>query len=378
MLLLCTKIDEQPQKSSRFIQLRVVQVRIENLRPRQLDCSVAVIIFESLIRCRDYSITFQFRLQAHERSGCSIQMPTQLSHSRYSQDAIVVLETANEASEALRRACLTAKFAQHLEAQRVASGKSHNAFSVVIKPSWVTGRKTSNGLAINPRLIEALGTELLGLGFSNITILMPPDSDQTWTNVVLEAGLKYLRVDDEYVLYDFESVLGHYEVNRLWLEADFRISFAKNRVDRRCFYTTSLLNGLDCLRQPTDPGSKDGRTMDILRAVGWPGTFFERAVLLADRFEVHFALIDAWQSLDATGRRDTQMILASDNAFALDWVLGEKMELNPALNLVLQDAMRRWGTINIQRLGNLTPWQTWRNINQWGVVWTLLNKIRNP
>jgi uncharacterized protein (DUF362 family) len=314
----------------------------------------------------------------HERSGCSIQMPTHLSHSRYSQDAIVVLESANEASEALGRACLTAKFAQHLEAQRVACGKSHVAFSVVIKPSWVVGHKTSNGLATDSRLIEALGKELIGFGFTNITILMPPGSDQARTSAVMEAGLKYVRVDDEYVLYDFESVLGHYEVNRVWLEADFRISFAKNSVDRRCFFTTSLLNVLDCLRQPSDPGSKDGRTMDILRAVGWPGTFFERAVLLADRFEIHFALIDAWQSLDAMGYRDTQMILASDNAFALDWVLGEKMELNPALNLVMQDAMRRWGTINIQRLGNLTPWQPWRNIGQWGVVSALLFKIRSP
>jgi hypothetical protein len=103
--------------------------------------------------------------------------------------------------------------------------------------------------------------------------------------------------------------------------------------------------------------------------------FYECCILAVDRFPVHFGFLDAWVSGDGfSGHvRDakpnlTRTIFASDNIYALDWVMGEKMEINPAHNYVIQEAMFRWGTIQINRVGNMTPWYPWENIRPFVVI----------
>jgi hypothetical protein len=92
-------------------------------------------------------------------------------------------------------------------------------------------------------------------------------------------------------------------------------------------------------------------------------TFPERAVLVADRAPAHFGFMDAWASRDGLGAANlTRSVLASPNVLALDWVVGEMMDLDPALNLVVQEGLHRWGRIDIVRRGNLTPWYPWRNV----------------
>ena len=87
-----------------------------------------------------------------------------------------------------------------------------------------------------------------------------------------------------------------------------------------------------------------------------------------DALPVHFGLVDAWTSRDGNGRpgrggrtRRTGTVLASANVVALDWVMGEKMGVDPALNPVLQEALHRWGRIELVRQGDLMardPWDT--------------------
>ena len=86
-----------------------------------------------------------------------------------------------------------------------------------------------------------------------------------------------------------------------------------------------------------------------------------RTVLEA--FPVHFGLLDAWDSLDGSGTpwsrrapRRTRAVLASPNVFALDWLAGERMDLDPGLNPVVREGLLRWGRIRLERRGNLTPW----------------------
>jgi hypothetical protein len=97
--------------------------------------------------------------------------------------------------------------------------------------------------------------------------------------------------------------------------------------------------------------------------------FFECCILILDAFPVHFGFLDAWVSADgfAGHVRDgkpnqTKTILASKNVFALDWVAGEKMGLDPSLNYVIQEAIYRWGAIRIDRRGNMSPWRPWTNV----------------
>jgi hypothetical protein len=148
-------------------------------------------------------------------------------------------------------------------------------------------------------------------------------------------------------------------VGRTWHAADYRISFAKNKTDWRCFYAGCLLNVYGCLPE-----------WDRLRHYQGKGReFYECCILMADRFPVHFGFLDAWVSGDGFSGpvrdarpKPTRTIFASDNIYALDWVMGEKMEINPALNSVIQEAMFRWGPIHLTRTGNMTPWYPWDNL----------------
>jgi uncharacterized protein (DUF362 family) len=129
---------------------------------------------------------------------------------------------------------------------------------------------------------------------------------------------------------------------------------------RRCFYSACLANLFGCLPEPDKLTHYAGRGHE----------FYECCVLIADRLPVHFGLLDAWQGADARGRvpRKTREVLASGDIFALDWVAGEKMELDPGLNPVLQEALLRWGRIHITRRGNVTAWKPWSNVSPATVV----------
>jgi len=153
-------------------------------------------------------------------------------------------------------------------------------------------------------------------------------------------------------------------VGKTWHDADFRISFAKNKTHWQCFYTGCLKNVYGCLPEWDKMKHYHGKSIE----------FYEACILIADRFPVHFGFLDAWVSGDGfSGHvRDakpnlTRTIIASENILALDWVMGEKMDVNPMYNYVIQEAMYRWGTINIIRYGNMTPWHSWKNVRPFTV-----------
>jgi uncharacterized protein (DUF362 family) len=156
-------------------------------------------------------------------------------------------------------------------------------------------------------------------------------------------GYRIVDLSDEQVPFDYGGVLGEATAGRAWVEADYRVSFAKAKTRRRCFYSATLANLFGCLPRP-----------DKLTWYAGPRhTYYECCVLIADRLPVDFGLVDAWPA---------EEILASANPFALDWVVGEKMELDPSLNPVVQEALLRWGRIHVTREGNLTAWASWRNV----------------
>src|SRR5262249_18648933 len=153
------------------------------------------------------------------------------------------------------------------------------------------------------------------------------------------------------------------------------VSFAKNKTHWQCFYTGCLKNVYGCLPE-----------WDKMRVYHTNGRkFYESCIDIVDNFDVHFGFLDAWVSSDGfTGHvRDgspnqTKAILASENVVALDWVMGEKMQIDPNLNFVLQEAMHRWGTIHITRIGNQTAWNPWTNVQTFVVVAMAIIEIWNP
>jgi uncharacterized protein (DUF362 family) len=278
------------------------------------------------------------------------------SSSPYARQATVYIETGESAATALDRALEKARLLESIEAALEASGQSRERFRVAVKPNLMSTRGT------DPALVEGLLAALRERGYRELALVESRVGADPGRGVAAMAqaagytgdGYRIVDLSDEQVAFDYGSVLGEATVGRTWLEADYRISFAKLKTRRRCFYSGCLANLYGCLPEPDKLTHYAGRGHE----------FYECCVLIADRLPVHFGLVDAWEGADAHGDplRHTGEILASDNVFALDWAVGEKMELDPQLNPVLQEALLRWGRIEITRRGNVTAWQPWTNV----------------
>lgn len=299
-------------------------------------------------------------------------MSNNRKHHIYSKDATVFLESGDDKLDVMARAIQTSNFLNNIEAVFKESGKSRDEFLIAIKPNIMTGsiREDPSPVYTNPDLVEYLIKQLGNGGFRNIAVVEARNvydysykgrSVKAVAEMVGYSGKGY-RIEDlseQKDPFDYGGVLGQHLVGRTWRDADYRISFAKNKTDWQCFYTGCLKNIYDCLPEWDKIKHYHGKARE----------FYECCILIVDAFPVHFGFLDARVSGDGfSGNvRDakpnyTNTIFASENIFALDWVMGEKMEINPALNYVIQEAMHRWGTMHITRKGNMTPWQPWTNI----------------
>jgi hypothetical protein len=144
--------------------------------------------------------------------------------------------------------------------------------------------------------------------------------------------------------------LGRAAVARAWHDADFRVLIGHNRAHPRWLYGGAMLAVLRALGSPVR-----GELPVVCRA-------------LLEALPVHFAALDAWSSRDRSRTRATGAVLVSRNAFALDWMAGEKMDLDPALNGVVREGVLRWGRIRLDRRGNETPWDPWANATVLGAA----------
>ena len=301
-----------------------------------------------------------------------------MKHPIYSKDATVYLESGTDKFAAMQQAMLGSAFLEHIESALATSGKPRQEFSIAIKPNIMTASKwlDPNPVYTDPELVEFLVDRLGERGFHNIAVVEARNVyDYSYQQRSVRAVAEMLgytsrgyRIEDlseQKEPYDYGGVLGQHYAGRTWRDADYRISFAKNKSHWQCFYTGCLKNIYGCLPEADKMRHYHGKRRE----------FYECCILIVDRFPVHFGFLDAWVSGDGfSGHvRDakpnfTRTIFASENIFALDWVMGEKMEINPALNYVVQEAMHRWGTIQITRQGNMTTWHPWDNIRPFVVL----------
>lgn len=295
------------------------------------------------------------------------------SHPIYSQDATVYLEGGTDKFEALQRAIDHSHFLEHVETAFRESGKSRADFAIVIKPNIMTAslRQDPSPVYTDPEQVGYLCARLRERGLENLAVVEARnvyDYSYQGRSVRAVAGMvgydpaAGYRIEDlseQADPFDYGGVLGAHSVGRTWRDADYRISFAKNKTHWQCFYTGCLKNIYGCLPEWDKMKHYHGRDRE----------FFECCILILDAFPVHFGFMDAWVSGDGFSGHvrdahpnETHTIFASPNVYALDWVQGEKMGVDPRDNYVIQEAMRRWGTIDVTRQGDMTPWHPWTNI----------------
>jgi hypothetical protein len=281
-------------------------------------------------------------------------------HPIYSRDATVWVVTGSSALATMAEAIDQSRLLEDVERRWEQTGKPREEFAIVIKTDFAFASVRDNETPpyTDPVLVGRLADALRGGGFDSVTVVdstqwtpngtgRPPLTDIAATLGYDQTRYRIEGLAERGSAFDFGSLLGRRPVATVWLRADYRISFAKCRTDPRCFYATCIANLLGCLPDHGEAGA----------------TFYERAVLVADRTPAHFGFLDAWVSRDGLGSPNlTRSVVASPNLLALDWVAGEMMDLDPALNLVVQEGLHRWGQIAIVRRGNLTPWHPWRNV----------------
>jgi hypothetical protein len=182
--------------------------------------------------------------------------------------------------------------------------------------------------AVDPALLERLVATLP----PGATVIDPP----TGPPVPLEYG----------------GAVGPHWADPAWAAAAHRIVVAKNRTHPRLLYAGAMTT---VLRAVPELARLRAELPDICRAA-------------LEALPVAFALVDAFESRDRKGGRRTGAVLASSDVLALDWVMGEKMELDPELNPVVREGVLRWGRSRLDRRGNLTPWPEWRNVTLAGAA----------
>jgi uncharacterized protein (DUF362 family) len=256
------------------------------------------------------------------------------------------------------------------------SGKSREAFSVVIKPNFMfTHSKKDISTYTDPELVEALVDRIANRGFTNITVV---ESQSTYGNyydnrevlkvaqyIGYSTNKNYRIVDltQEKVPYDYGGRLERHFVGPTWRDGDFRISFAKNKTHTFCHYTLTLKNIYGTL--PMQDKLKEYHTK---REYDWP------TIETLMHFPVHYGLIDAFVSADGQfgvitcpNPKWTKTIIGGENLLAVDWVGAKKMGLDPddpKVGRYLPLAMEAFGRPEVLWIGDTSVYEPWENVNE--------------
>ena len=289
------------------------------------------------------------------------------SDSRETRTTRVFIETGQDAAAAFDRLLERCGLLARVTAAADLAGGGRADFPIALKPNLMVAPGDAAGAAdrTEPALVERLVAALAAEGFHDVAVVesavkgLPPVAELARRAGYSGAGYRLVDLSDEAVPFDYGGVLGAHVAGRTWRDAGFRISFGKAKTQWQCLFGGALANLYGCLPDP-----------DKLARYHGPGhEFQECCVLIADRMPVNFGIVDAWVGGDGPGThahprraRDTGTLLASEDLLALDWVVGEKMGLDPSLGFVVQEALLRWGRVQVVRRGNTTAWRPWDNV----------------
>lgn len=252
------------------------------------------------------------------------------------------------------------------------SGKSKTDFSIIVKPNFMFMYSIEDRTTFtDPELVEHLVKRLSEKGFTNIKIGEARSTLSVFYDkrdvkaVALRIGFKecgeYKIIDmsDDLVTEDFGGKLGVHKVNKDWRNADFRISFAKNKTHSYAYYTLSLKNIYGALA--------DEYKFKIFHHEY--GDIYKPTIDYIKKLPVHFGFIDAIVSADGpfgifadTYPQLTMTIIGGEDIVAVDWVGSGKMGIDPMLSRYMQEAVNEFGKPRIRIKGDGDLYRFWANI----------------
>ena len=260
---------------------------------------------------------------------------------------------------------------QELERRTEELETTRAALRIAIKPNFMfMYSERDRSTFTDPELVEHLVDWLRERGYESLSVV---EAQSAYGNYYLDRGVENVarvcgyrpqgryRIVDltlEKVEHRFQGPLGTHSVGATWKDAEFRISFAKNKTHTWAWYTLTLKNIYGAL-----PEQDKILQYHHLREIYSP------AIDLLIAFPVHFGIIDAFESADGPfgifADRDpnpTRTLIAGQNLLAVDWVGAEKMGLDPMLSRYMQLAVQVFGKPRVVVEGSTLPYSPWCNV----------------
>jgi uncharacterized protein (DUF362 family) len=257
------------------------------------------------------------------------------------------------------------------KAQR-SSGKTKEKFSIIVKPNFsFMYSLTDISTFTDPRLIEHLIDRIYEKGYRNLAVA---EAQSTYTTFVTNRDVptlaryiglrsrnyKVIDLSEGTEAHDFGGTLGHHEVHPAWKDADFRISFAKNKTHSYAYYTLTIKNIYGAL-----PRKNKFKEYHCNEKLG----IFEPTIDFIEAFPIHFGLIDAYFSADGpfgifadTEPNYTGTVIGGADIVAVDWVGASKMGYDPMISEYMQLAVKRFGKPKISIIGDHATYREWTNV----------------
>lgn len=292
-----------------------------------------------------------------------------------SSKQVTVASIRNPDAKAALDAVLQKTGFMDLVAKRLkASKKAKHAFSIVIKPNFMFAyNKCDHTTYTDPQLVEHLVDVLRKGGFKNITVVEAQSTYGQYFDKrrVLEVA-EYLGFDingqkgydlvdlteDQNVPEHLGPHLGFHPVPATWKNADFRISFAKNKTHAYAYYTLTLKNIYGAL-----PMAFKYQEYHCNRDIYYTTMEYLKA------FPIHYGLIDAHSSADGPfgifadpEPNITQTIIGGEDLVAVDWVGATKMGLQPKISEYMKLAVKTFGKPEIKLIGDRNSYRPWLNV----------------
>jgi len=283
----------------------------------------------------------------------------------------VVIRTGEDRFAVLDEVLEKTRFLETVERRRAETGRSREELRIAVKPNFMfLYSPEDRSTFTDPALVEHLVTRLIEAGYREIAVVEAQSCygnffhDREVENVARVAGYeprgRYRIADltEEAEPHRFSGTLGDHLVGRTWRDADFRISFAKNKTHTWAWYTLTLKNIYGALPM-----------QNKLREYHYRREIYSPTIDLLVDFPVHFGLIDAWESADGPfgifadkEPNETRTILGGESLVALDWLGAEKMGLDPMVSRYMQLAVQAFGRPEVEADGDTSRYEPWENV----------------
>ncbi|UCG23277.1 MAG: DUF362 domain-containing protein [Chloroflexota bacterium] len=282
----------------------------------------------------------------------------------------VVVVKDDDKTAALGQVLEESSFFELLDHRWSESGKNQGDFLIAIKPNIMMAYSRDDPSTItDPELVEYLIDAIVGRGFSNVAIVESQNVFGNWfkhRDVHTVAtffgysgeGYRIADLTEEMEPYDYGGRLGKHWVGPAWRDADFRVSFAKNKTHVSSYSTLTLKNIYGCL-----PLQNKFKEYHKIREFDWP------TIEALKHFPCHYGLIDAYWSADGLmglkadySPRHTKTIIGGESIIAVEWVGSKKMGLDPQDSRIFTLATTAFGLPEVEWIGDKSTYEDWSNV----------------